>query len=382
MLRKLILTLLLCFAYTNSFALADGCVPKSGNGKTLVEIIDGSGKVVYAKEHKINEEDKYKGFVSDTGVSLILRKKENESKLNLKSSIHIKAKGAYVKASRKDGAAVAIIGGCPIREISLLSTFKKTKEPFIHGQVIVYAMNENTNTSYAAPSNTRKPNVAVTNSQPIKPSSTVVTGTSSNIQKATNVGNKDKGSYSAFGIPFGVKFSPSSVKKILKEERTGADKKVYTVVPKINHPYFTQYVVETYESLGGLVSAVGAYTEADFCNVKNVCREKVNAVVASLKKKYGDPYKLNKSYKDNIPYDVKISIGNGESYVPERYKPNVQPNRLHLTFGSKGKSNKYVILYEDNDSKYLREKLNNDKEKQRQEEIKKSVQTDNVDTGL
>ena len=195
----------------------------------------------------------------------------------------------------------------------------------------------------------------------------------------TNI-KADKDTLIAFGVPLGMPFSPDLVKKI-NSEAGGKDFGQYYVTPKKAHPYFSSYTINAYKAPINATYLVRASTGTDFCMDADVCKVKIDAVVNSLNKKYGNPHILKKTTihghittAHNVPKKVVYKVG--KSKIPNRSK---EP-RYNIELSSS--SGRYTIKYADMDVNFSYNKLVEDKHKQKINRASKSVQQDDIDTGL
>lgn len=348
------------------------CSPVIGSdGLVQVEILDANDKVIYSKKHNIINEDRYKGFVSDAGVGIKLKSKENATKIQSKSLIHFKAKGTYTKANRKDGSAIALIGGCPLVEISLLTTLKRKKEPFIHSNVLQaverLTISVNTQTDKNA---ANKAVTGVNNHEKSQISHAKTTVAVNNAFK--QMSSKDV--LNVFGVDLGGAFTQDQVKSITRSAG-GRDFDQYSVIPKKPHPYFDTYQVNSYKVLGNAVYLVRAYTKDFFCKDDDVCKVKLEALVDALSKKYGKP----KTYERNAagtPYEVIYHYGTSEILG------RAEEHRFEIKFFYK--SLHYELWYTDKDviSRYNNLNLDAKRRNQKIENAKQALPKEEMDSGI
>ena len=138
---KTIICITLIFQlFVSISASANTCTPTVSKGNILVEIINGDGKTVYSEQHQVRNEKKYSGLISSSKIYKLL-KYDKSGKIKVdKSKFKLAAGGTTTKATKKDGSAIAKIGGCPISEVTLFTRLGKQKDPFVHKDVLMKAM--------------------------------------------------------------------------------------------------------------------------------------------------------------------------------------------------------------------------------------------------
>ena len=129
---------------------AANCVPTVVDKKVVIEYLDGEGDVIHSEEHRVRSKKKYDGLVSNAealkvlGTDLSGKIKIRGSKLDMKSG------GMTTKVSKRDGTAIARIGGCPVSKLKFFARIGSKKSPFIHKSVIALASEATVEATIAA----------------------------------------------------------------------------------------------------------------------------------------------------------------------------------------------------------------------------------------
>ncbi len=127
--------LTILFLFTSS-AQAANCVPEIIDKKVVVEYLDGLGNVVRSESHRVRSKKKYKGLVSNSKAFKRLEK-DKTGKIKIKGSeLDFESGGLTTKVSKRDGTALARIGGCPVSKLKFYKKLGEQKSPFIHKSLI------------------------------------------------------------------------------------------------------------------------------------------------------------------------------------------------------------------------------------------------------